>query len=128
MIELVMPDLPGAQCAETDPEAFFPGAGVDQSGAKAMCAACPIETREACLEFALSESIDGETVHGIWGGTNPAERALILKERGSTRRRKTTGPRVIKNPARCGTRSGYAKHRRDGEQACLSCLDAERVR
>lgn len=30
--------------------------------------------------------------------------------------------------AKCGTRSGYARHRRAGEQACEDCLAAERGR
>ena len=30
-----------------------------------------------------------------------------------------------RGPAKCGTRSGYNRHRRNGEDACRACKDAE---
>lgn len=43
--------------------------------AKVACHLCPVE-RE-CLEFALSARIE----HGVWGGTLPDERAVMVAMR-----------------------------------------------
>jgi len=61
-------DLPGAVCAQTDPEVFFPEKGGATAAAKAVCAGCPV--RVECLEGALER---GER-HGIWGGLSEYER------------------------------------------------------
>ncbi|MEB3368068.1 WhiB family transcriptional regulator [Saccharopolyspora mangrovi] len=74
--------LPGAdfgavpECAETDPEVFFPEPGrVDLARrAIAICERCPV--REACLEKALQ---NGEL--GIWGGTTETQRRKIRAQR-----------------------------------------------
>jgi WhiB family redox-sensing transcriptional regulator len=70
---LDVPDLPGALCAETDPEAFFPEKGGSSRNAKETCMACTV--REACLDWALER---GER-HGIWGGMSERERRTILR-------------------------------------------------
>jgi WhiB family redox-sensing transcriptional regulator len=49
-------------CAETDPEAFFPGKGDDTEAAKNICRACPV--RATCLTWAF----DHAEYWGIWGG------------------------------------------------------------
>jgi hypothetical protein len=43
--------------------------------AKAVCAACPVQTR--CLQHALEH----REHHGIWGGTTEAERRRIIRRR-----------------------------------------------
>jgi len=60
------------RCRETDPEIFFPEAGVPQLEALRICRGC--EVRPQCLEFALK---NGE--RGVWGGTNDAERRRIFR-------------------------------------------------
>ena len=129
--DFTMPDLPNAACAseypdDHDPETFFPGVGesVKVAAAKAVCAGCP--ERLACLTYAQGEAAKGEVLYGIWGGLTLTERATLAKVNAPDdtpprkKRRYTTA-----NPAECGTRSGYAKHRRNGEQACPACLHAE---
>jgi WhiB family transcriptional regulator, redox-sensing transcriptional regulator len=78
-------------CAQADPDLFFPisSAGralVQIAKAKAICAACPV--RQPCLEFALEHDL----VHGIWGGTTPAERQAWRMAPGP--------PRSLSAPAR----------------------------
>ena len=71
-------------CAETDPEAFFPqenydsngnllsSSYYDESGAKALCDACPYKIE--CLALAIELQAEG-----IWGGTNTNERKLLVR-------------------------------------------------
>ena len=64
-------------CRDKDPNIFYPlGRGrsaMDQMEvAKAFCRGCP--SREPCLEFALTA---GQQL-GIWGGTSPEERRVLL--------------------------------------------------
>ncbi|MCI2423974.1 WhiB family transcriptional regulator [Saccharopolyspora sp. K220] len=74
--------LPGAEfgaaleCAETDPEVFFPEPGQTHLvvKAKAICAVCPVI--DSCREVAIRR---GE--HGIWGGTTESERRTIRQWR-----------------------------------------------
>lgn len=62
------------ECAETDPETFFPEPGRRDlvQIAKAICGRCPIAT--ACRENAIRS---GE--HGVWGGTTEEERRQIRR-------------------------------------------------
>lgn len=55
------------RCRETDPEIFFPEAGVPQLEALRICRGCEVRTQ--CLDYALEH---GE--RGVWGGTNDADR------------------------------------------------------
>lgn len=55
------------RCRETDPEIFFPEAGVPQHEALRICRSCEVRTQ--CLEFALDNH-----ERGVWGGTNDADR------------------------------------------------------
>ncbi|MGO1049205.1 WhiB family transcriptional regulator [Crossiella sp. CA198] len=69
-----------AECAETDPELFFPfttfegktlaseNEKVEQ--AKAICGQCPIAA--SCRDFAVRTG-----VRGIWGGTDELDRAEL---------------------------------------------------
>ncbi|MEU7000820.1 WhiB family transcriptional regulator [Nonomuraea sp. NPDC046570] len=66
-----------AACLDEDPELFFPispeGPGHAQANlAKAVCRRCPV--RGACLDYALRT----RQAHGVWGGTDPAERGELL--------------------------------------------------
>ena len=62
-----------AQCAQTDPEAFFPEKGGSTRDAKAVCANCPV--RQQCLDWAIET---GETF-GVWGGLSERERRAYAK-------------------------------------------------
>lgn len=64
-----------ALCAETDPDAFFPGKGESVTPAKKVCMRC--EVRAECLEYAL----DNEISHGVWGGLSEQQRRKIRSER-----------------------------------------------
>ncbi|HEX4015877.1 MAG TPA: WhiB family transcriptional regulator [Frankiaceae bacterium] len=72
-----------AQCADQDPDLFFP---VGSSGpalrqtlrAKAVCAQCPV--RSECLEWAL----DTAQPHGVWGGLDEQERSRLRSPAGES--------------------------------------------
>lgn len=70
----VEPWMDEALCAQTDPEAFFPEKGGSVSGAKRVCASCPV--RDECLAYALRNNVR----HGIWGGLTPRERHASMRE------------------------------------------------
>lgn len=57
-----------ALCSQVDPDLFFPERGASPKDAKAVCAKCPV--RDSCL----SEALDGEERHGVWGGLSERER------------------------------------------------------
>lgn len=66
-----------AACLNADPELFFPvsefGPSSDQVGeAKQICHSCPVQW--TCLTWALRNRVSD----GIWGGTNEAERRMML--------------------------------------------------
>lgn len=60
-----------ANCATTNPDAFFPAAGEPLNAAKKVCSECLVRTE--CLEYALETN---QTV-GIWGGLSAHERRLL---------------------------------------------------
>jgi Transcription factor WhiB len=68
---------PGAACAGTDPDLFFPDPGQDDTGARAICARCPI--RRECYTLALAT---GQR-YGIWGGINFEITAAHRQEKAS---------------------------------------------
>jgi WhiB family redox-sensing transcriptional regulator len=75
-------------CLTADPDLFFPVSGGapsarEEDQALRICARCAV--RQQCLDFAVRT---GE-MHGIWGGTTPAER--IRDRRSRTRRRAAAG-------------------------------------
>lgn len=47
------------------------------AAAKALCASCPVEMRDACLFRALTEEIGQPRRWGVFGGLNPADRRRI---------------------------------------------------
>lgn len=62
-----------ALCAQTDPEAFFPEKGDENTTAKRVCGRCTV--RSQCLACAL----DGDERFGVWGGLTTRERNRIKK-------------------------------------------------
>lgn len=65
------------------PDEWYPisappaAARLEAAAAIAVCATCPV--RAACLELSLRHWGVGQ--HGIWGGTVPAERVELRRER-----------------------------------------------
>lgn len=66
-------------CAQTDPDAFFPGKGENPTAAKRVCDACPVKAR--CVEYALAHP----ALTGVWGGTTIRERQQLRKTTTTTK-------------------------------------------
>ena len=66
-----------AACTGIDSDIFYPASEDDADAleAKAICAACPVQT--TCLEHALAS----REREGIWGGTTERERRRIHRQR-----------------------------------------------
>ena len=64
-----------AACRGLDPTIFYPMSDEDAEGAKAICAACPVQA--PCLEFA----IELRERNGVWGGATERERMRIIRRR-----------------------------------------------
>lgn len=62
-----------ALCAQTDPEAFYPGRGTSTQDAKRICRLCDVRTD--CLEYALGNS----ERYGVWGGLSEPERRKLKR-------------------------------------------------
>lgn len=60
-----------AICAQTDPEAFFPEVGKSPRAAQQVCMACPVRTD------CLTEALENNERHGIWGGTTETQRRRL---------------------------------------------------
>jgi len=81
MIRDVLCDTPNfaqAVCATIeDKDFFFPDGRIDEAERlpqlKALCASCI--HRKECLEYAISRQIP----YGVWGGSTPKERAIIVR-------------------------------------------------
>ena len=54
---------------------FFPARGESVRDAKAVCAACPVQSE--CLDFALRLKV----AHGVWGGLSERERRTLRRDR-----------------------------------------------
>lgn len=67
----LQPELDGALCAQSDPDAWFPDPGDPAPLAKAVCRRCPVQ--DACLDHALAN----DERHGVWGGLTPGERVEL---------------------------------------------------
>ena len=65
------PDLPGALCAQSDPEAWFPDTGGSNRYAIKICRRCPAQAD--CLTWAIQTRQE----HGIWAATTPRQRRTI---------------------------------------------------
>lgn len=104
-----------AACRDQDPELFFPigdtaPALLQATEAKAICGACGV--KNMCLEWALETGQDT----GVWGGLSEDERRAF-------KRRAAAKPEP-REPAKCGTPSGYKKHVRDHTIICDPCREA----
>jgi hypothetical protein len=89
------------------------------ANAKAICARCPV-TRECFWDAART----GDNQHGIRAGLRANERRAVLAE---LQERQAASPAPVKKkrePARCGSRSGYQKHVREKTQICAPCRQA----
>lgn len=98
-----------AACLGMDLNLFFSDGGGEPAklaaaNAKAICSSCPV--RESCLADAYAVFDD----YGVRGGMTGRER-------------KDSRPAQI---AACGTRSGYYRHKRLGEDVCADCRKANR--
>ena len=100
-----------AACRGADPDLFFPAKGKVATGAKALCAVCPVV--DQCLAYALTEHIKD----GIYGGMNYKDRRTVTDEQRAQLGLPPKDPRV----ARCGTPAGDSRHRRLGEPVCDDC-------
>lgn len=117
-----------AACRETDPEIFFAssltGEGkADIRHAKVICFACPV--MQECGQWAL----DSREPFGVYGGMTQEERRAILRRRGirvdlddGSQERKPAPKK--REPAKCGTRSGYLRHTKDKTKICAPCRKA----
>src|SRR5512132_4196901 len=76
-ITLDLEVLRDAACGPEDLELFYPEPGdqAAEQAAKAICAACPV--RAACLDMALATGDQ----HAVLGGTTPAERIPLRRQR-----------------------------------------------
>jgi WhiB family redox-sensing transcriptional regulator len=70
-----------ANCADTDPDLFFPARGDSVDDAKAVCQGCAV--RAECLEYALANS----EKYGVWGGMSERERRRVRRARAQARAR-----------------------------------------
>jgi len=117
-----------------EPETFFPdnnADGIEQ--ARSICRACPV--RLLCLEDCLrAEGGKGAHArHGVFAGLTPRQRVREA-ERRRDRAKKSTPPQSKpepnkpapkeREPVKCGTRGGYRLHRKNGEDACDACRQA----
>ena len=108
-----------AACAGTDPDLFFPGRGESITGARRVCATCPVKAE--CLDYAIR---NGETI-GVWGGTSERERrAMRSAIIGYVRPPRTPSPPVactwpgctfVSSPS--GTGAHMAAHRRKAQRS-----------
>ncbi|VEI13247.1 WhiB family transcriptional regulator [Trueperella bialowiezensis] len=75
-----------AVCTQTDPEIFFPQyKGDTYVEARQICSTCPVV--QECQQYAdRAEKFQTGTLHGMYGGETPDERAA---RRRKTRERKT---------------------------------------
>jgi WhiB family redox-sensing transcriptional regulator len=79
-----LPRFAQAKCSDVeDKDLFFPDNRIQEAERlhqlKAICASC-IHEKE-CLEYALEKQM----IHGIWGGSTPAERnAVVVKGKSVT--------------------------------------------
>ncbi|GAA4903737.1 transcription factor WhiB [Stackebrandtia albiflava] len=62
------------RCLSVDPETFFPEPQLKETpnAALALCSGCGVQA--ACLAWAL----DAGDRNGVWGGTTPRERQVML--------------------------------------------------
>lgn len=114
-----------AICADLNPTVMEP-ADEDEKAiayARSICGRCPVAAE--CLNAALREerAADRYMRDGMRGGLTPAERCTEYRRRQRARlkQKQQPAPTPPPPPADCGTRRGYDRHRRDGEDPCQKC-------
>ncbi|MFD4572059.1 WhiB family transcriptional regulator [Streptomyces sp. NPDC058417] len=115
-----------AACVGVDPEIFFPSAS-GTGDALHICGGCPV--RAACLEDVLRAEGQASAAdrHGIVAGLDPQQRRQMSEQRGTVRQQDPTpapAPKAKRQPAKCGTRSGYQRHLKDKTAICGPCRQA----
>lgn len=106
-------------CVEHSLVMFFPTRGESTDYAKGVCGRCTV--KDLCLQYALDEEIK----YGIWGGTSERERRTMRSARRRAEGLPATGPLPGRFTARCGTISGYERHRNEGTPICDACRQAK---
>lgn len=79
--------------------------------AKCVCWSCPVI--DACADNLLPDEFERAYAAGVIAGTSEQDR------HGRKGR-----PRKPRTPITCGTRAGYHRHRKQGEDACEACRGA----
>lgn len=98
-----------ANCLDEDPELFFLGTPNAIEAAKEICSGCDV--RAQCEQYA--KDVDAEW--GVWGNQSEVERHPGKHKPAPTAHE------------RCGTYSGYTRHRKLGEGLCVPCKQAART-
>ncbi|SDM47434.1 Transcription factor WhiB [Streptomyces sp. cf386] len=113
-----------AACRGYDLELFFSEAAANVAYVKRICKRCPV--REECLAEGLRAE-DG-CRYGIYGGLTPAERTELAAEslrwQAKELLQAPPKPRTGRKPAKCGTRSAYQRHVKNGEPIDDACRAA----
>lgn len=96
-----------AACLDMDTDLFFPppGDAVAMRMAKAVCAVCPADVREACLNVALKNP----RIAGVWGGTTDLDRRKIRRLAGVTKECRRCGEEqtLLEFPKNSKTKDGH---------------------
>ncbi|MEU0199168.1 MULTISPECIES: WhiB family transcriptional regulator [unclassified Streptomyces] len=116
-----------AACRDRNPAIWFNDSKADR--AKVICGFCPVQ--ESCLAAVLGREhgLPKSQRHGIVAGLTGAQRWSLSREQDEERKAKQKAPKRKaapgkREPARCGTRSGYLRHRKHKEEACAPCKAA----
>jgi len=116
-----------AACRDRSPSAWFDRSKAER--AKVICGFCPV--RDDCLAAALvrEQGLPKSQRHGIVAGLTGGERWQLARKQDQERKadQKAPAPKAAprhREPARCGTRSGYLRHRSHKEEACAPCKAA----
>ncbi|MFI7014417.1 WhiB family transcriptional regulator [Streptomyces sp. NPDC050164] len=116
-----------AACRDRNPAIWFNDSKADR--ARVICGFCPVQ--EACLAAALGREhgLPRSQRYGIVAGLTGAERWSLSRKQDQERKAQQKTPKRkaapgCREPAACGTRSGYQLHRKKGEQACDDCKRA----
>ena len=103
-----------ANCKDTDGDAFYsdgPGGQVSTAVLN-VCAGCPADVVQACLDYALTN----REQFGVWAGTSPNQRARMKPG--------TVAP-ILTRP-RCKTCGGVTSPRRVKCDGCIEDADLAR--
>lgn len=62
-----------ALCTQVDPEVFFPEKGQNSPAAHRICEQCDVQTQ------CLTEALETNEKHGIWGGKSEHQRRILRR-------------------------------------------------